>query len=244
MIIVRVIDDWLDLAQGSRCACCHAPGRVLCRSCARALPGTGRTVLPDPPPPGLAPVFAAGWYEDPLRPLLLAHKERRAFSLARPLGVLLGGVVRTALGAAGPELPVVLVPVPSSPAVVRRRGHDPVRRMVAAAAADLRRRGHDAVAEPLLQQRRRVADQAGLDAGGRAANLAGRLGPAPRVQRRLARAGRPVLLVLCDDVITTGATVREGQRALRATGIRVAAIATVAATRKRVPHAPGVVESS
>jgi len=231
-----VLDAWFDVAHGGRCACCLTPGRVLCVACAAALPRRSQPVLPDPPPPGLAPAYAAGWYDVPLRPLLLAHKERRAFALARPLGTVLAEVVHGALDhSRGADVRVALVPVPSSPAVVRGRGHDPVRRMVRCAAVALRARGYDAVPAPLLRQRGLVRDQAGLDAEQRAANLAGVLVVAPRAHRRLARVRRPTLVVLCDDVITTGATAREAQRALAGVGIEVSVIAAVAATRKRLP---------
>ncbi len=229
-------DAWCDVAHGSRCASCLVPGRVLCPSCGRALPRSGRRVRPDPAPPGLAPTYAAGWYDAPLRPLLLAHKEHRAFALARPLGAVLAGVVSGATPRSGARL--VLVPVPSSPAVVRHRGHDPVRRMVRCAAAELRGAGYAAAPVPLLRQRGPVRDQAGLDAGARAANLAGLLVVDPRVHRHLARDRRPVLVVLCDDVITTGSTAREAQRALAGVGIPTGLVATVAATRKRLPSVP------
>lgn len=199
---------------------------------------------PVPEPGGLVPAFAAGWYDAPLRPLVLAHKEHRVLALARPLGRVLAGVIDGILGAAGDPgsgVLVVLVPVPSDRAAVRRRGHDPLARTVRAAARDLRRSGTRALVAPVLRQVRRVADQAGLSADARAANLAGSLAVRDRQRRRLVRlaAGRPVLLVLCDDVVTTGATCREAQRALTVAGLRPTAIAALAATRRRFPGPAG-----
>lgn len=76
-----------------------------------------------------------------------------------------------------------------------------------------------------LEHRRRVADQAGLTASDRAANLAGAL------RARFDLRGQRVIVV--DDVITTGATLAEAARALRAAGAEVPAAAVVAATGRR-----------
>jgi predicted amidophosphoribosyltransferase len=230
-------DAWLDLALGSRCVVCEEPGRVLCRICAADLPRSACRVRPDPEPEGLAPTFAAGPYADPLRSLVIAHKEHRVFALARPLGAVLAEVLADILGAAlelDGALDLVLIPVPSSSRSVRSRGHDPVGRMVAAAAADLRRRGHRVMVARLLRQSRTMVDQAGLDATSRAANLAGSLAVDGAAHRRLS--GRARGLVLCDDIVTTGATAREAQRALAAAGIPITAIAAIAATRKEYPR--------
>lgn len=228
-----VLDAWFDLALGGSCASCRRPGRVLCPGCARALPAHGVPVRPDPAPPGLAPAFASGPYDEPLRGLILAHKEHRAFALARPLGEVLAGVVRAVLGPPRPASRLVLVPVPSSRAAVRERGHDPLLRVVRAATRSLRRDGYGAETCQLLVQRIQPQDQAGLTAEERAANLADVLAVRPAALRRLARADCPVLVLLCDDVLTTGATGREAQRALAAVGVPVTAIAVLAATRKR-----------
>lgn len=221
-------DAWLDLALGSRCVACAVPGRVLCPACVQALPVTAVRVRPEPEPDALAPAFAAGPYADQLRALLLAHKERRVFALARPLGEVLATVVGAVLRCGTPAL---LVPVPSTPRTVRQRGHDPVARMTRYACRELERAGVPARSAPLLRRYRSVADQAGLGAADRLANLDGAFAVDTAVQRRLA--GRRSALVICDDVITTGATARESQRALAEVGLEVAAIAAVAATRRR-----------
>jgi predicted amidophosphoribosyltransferase len=229
-----MLDAFLDLAFGGRCAACARPGRVLCRACAALLPRTSMPVRPDPSPPGLAPAFAADWYDGPLRDLVLAHKERRALALCRPLGVILAGVVEGLLASAPVSSAVVLVPVPSRPAAVRERGHDPVLRMTRVAARELDGDGRRVLARPLLVQAMPVADQAGLSATERLANLAGTLRVHPEQQRRLARTGVPVSIVVCDDVLTTGATAREAQRALADVGLPIAGVGVLAATRRRL----------
>lgn len=228
-----MLDAARDLVLGSACVGCAAPGRLLCRECAASLPASGHRVRPDPCPPGLAPVFAGAAYDGVLRSALLAHKERHAFGLRAPLGAVLGAVVAEAVTEAvvrGSE--VVLVPVPSRPGVVRERGHDPLLRLTRVAARLARADGHRARVLAMVRVRGRVADQAGLDAAGRAANLAGHLAVRRTAVAALARRAVPVVAIVCDDVITTGATAREAQRALADSGVPVAAIATLASTRR------------
>lgn len=197
------------------CGGCGRPRTALCVACARALCGSGgRRVRPVPEPVGLPVVCAAAPYADAVRAMLLGHKERGALGLARPLGIALAGAVRGSVAASGAPGggPLLLVPVPSARRVVRARGHDAARRLALAAAAELRRTGRAARVLPVLRQRRAVADQTGLGARERLANLAGALEVAAGGGRLLA-AGRPVLV---DDLMTTGASLVEAARALRA----------------------------
>jgi len=168
-----------------------------------------------------------------VRALLIGHKERRLLGLRDPLAELLGQAARAAVGDGSG--PVLLVPVPSRPGVVRGRGHDPTGRITSRAARLLRRDGLDVVALPLLRSRTGAVDQAGLGAAERAANLAGSMHCPTELLRRLASRRTQVRIVICDDVVTTGATLREAQRALEAVGLAVSAVAAVAATRRRIP---------
>ncbi|MDT9689359.1 ComF family protein [Streptomyces sp. P9(2023)] len=197
------------------CGGCGRPRTELCPPCRAQLTGPEpRRVRPFPEPAGLPVVHAAAPYADAVRSVLLAHKERGALWLARPLGSALAGAVEAAAGRSdGPGAgPLLLVPVPSSRRSVRARGHDPTRRVALAAAGRLRRRGRAARVIPVLRQRRAVADQSGLGASGRFANVAGALEIVAGGARLLER-GR---VVLVDDLMTTGASLTEAARALSA----------------------------
>ncbi|MFJ9039110.1 ComF family protein [Streptomyces sp. NPDC102406] len=212
--------DLSDLVLPAQCAGCGRSRTSLCARCTAALRGAAPSrVRPRPAPPRLPVVHAAAPYRDAVRAVLLAHKERGALGLARPLGTALAGAVRAGLPGQGPgrggtEAGVVaLVPVPSAPGAVRARGHDPMRRIAYAAAAELRRSGVPARVLPVLRQRRPVADQAGLDAAQRLANVTGALEVAGGSGGLFAEIGR---IVLVDDLMTTGASLAEAARVLGA----------------------------
>lgn len=213
----------LDLVLPTACEGCGCPGRELCDTCRAELlaPPFGRH-SPTPRPQGLPSLVVARSYDGVAKAVLLGHKERGRLRLVRPLGAALGGALLEL------ELPpsTVLVPVPSSRAAVRARGHDHARRLATAAG---RATGLRVV--PLLVPARAVADQSGLDAAGRAANLAGAL--------RLRRPVPGVPVVVLDDVVTTGATLVEASRALTAGGALVLGAAAVAATMRRSPGSGG-----
>ncbi len=122
--------------------------------------------------------------------------------------------------------PLLLVPVPSARRATAARGHDPARRIALRAAGELRRRGVAARLLPVLRQRRPVADQTGLSAAGRLANLAGALGAVSGSGRLLAAGA----VVVVDDLLTTGASLTEAARAVAAAGGLVCGAAVVAAS--------------
>jgi predicted amidophosphoribosyltransferase len=226
----NVLDGALDLLLGGSCVGCARPGRLLCPACQAELPDGATPAWPTPTPAGLVEPWAASVYDGSVRAMVLGLKERRLLGLAGPLGRLLAAAVSSELPRGSP---VVLVPVPSRPRTVRTRGHDSTHTITARAARRLKSGGLDIEVRRLLRLRAGVVDQAGLDATDRAANLAGSM-----QARAVALRGRglrhpAVRLVVCDDVLTTGSTAREAQRALEEAGLEVARVAVVAATPRR-----------
>jgi len=225
----------LDLVLPARCAGCGEPAGPGCQQCLRALIAPARWTRPEPAPPGLPPVATIASYDGgPVRDLLIAYKEHGSAGLARPLGMALARSVAFAAGHC-PE-PIMVVPVASSGRQCRRRGADVVADLAAWSAWELRASGRRADVVRALRHIRVVADSAGLDAWARAANAAGALGlrrgAGPLV------AGRTVVIV--DDLITTGVSLAEAARVLRAATATVVAGATIAATsRRRTRFDPG-----
>lgn len=205
----------------------------LCSRCRGAFRGRPAPIRPHPPPPRLPPTHCAAVYDGVVRAALVAHKEHGKLSLSDPLGRALGASAAASLAAArvqpSARAPLLVVPVPSTWSSRRQRGHDPVTRMARVAVAALAERGVPARLERVLRHQRQVADQAGLTSAERAANLAGALIVPPRLAPRVAAQ----LVLVVDDVVTTGATLAEAARALRQAGAQVVGGAVVAGTERR-----------
>lgn len=220
----------LDLVLPQRCAGCGDGAGVLCAGCGALFGGSARPCPPRPPPPGLPVPWAVARYAGAVQAVIVAYKERGRSALARPLGAALARAVWAAAAGSpggGPACgePLLLVPVPSTRASVRRRGGDPTLRIAQVAAGLLAGRGPPVRCCRALRHRRRVADQSGLSAAGRRSNLADALVARPDL--------RDARVIVVDDVVTSGATLTEAARALRAAGADVHGAAVIAATARR-----------
>lgn len=161
---------------------------------------------------GATPTFSAVAYNSVARRILLASKEdgvRGADDLiVDALEYSLRGALRKTC-----KTPI-LVPIPSSPQAVRKRGRDYL--------GEISERVSDLVGLPfqsLLQHNRRVKDQTLLDASARFKNLEGAL-----VLKK-----RPIRIhevFLIDDLITTGATLNEAVKTLEMGGFMVVGAVT------------------
>ncbi|GAB3759439.1 ComF family protein [Microlunatus parietis] len=217
-----------DLLLGARCPACLRPWWGLCPPCRSLLRSRiPRAARPTPCPAGFPPTSTAGWYDEPLRRLIVGHKERQALGLAPVLGELLAvacwHLIRTR--PTRPDGELTLVPIPSARAAVRSRGYDATTALARRAAALLRPAAPVRVRR-LLRHHRSVHDQSGLDAAARQRNLADSL----RV--RDAGSTQRGMIIIVDDLVTTGATLTEASRALAAAGMPVLGAATIAATRR------------
>ena len=209
-----------------QCGGCRAWDEVLCPSCRRLA-----QVEPTPTliegARGDIPALAMGDYAGPLRRIVLTAKHsartdvtdfldeagaRLGASLARVLGVAgspagAGGFRQGRASCAGGAVEVWVVPAPSS-WKRRLRGRQvamPLARAVARALAASARPGVRVRVVDAVRLRVGASSQSGK-AG--AQRTVGRMG----AMRALAVPPRGVLVVAVDDVVTTGATIREIER--------------------------------
>jgi predicted amidophosphoribosyltransferase len=195
------------------CAGCRSPGSVLCDVCGNPAEQPLVRVAES------GPVVAAHPYQGGIRAALIAYKERNRRDLARALAAQLIGPIETA-ASLGDGADVVLVPVPASARAARQRGGDHVLRLARLAGRSL-----CLPVCPALRQARAVTDSAGLGAVDRARNLAGSMHAVSPPSGAVA--------VVVDDIVTSGATLREASASLRAAGWPVAGSAVIAATPLR-----------
>jgi len=182
----------------NRCLGCHRLGPSICSACRSSWhPHYYKTKVDD------ITVHSALLYSPIASKIILAAKES---GLKGADDLLIDAIVH-AIERAIPDTTLFrLVPVPSSRASQRRRGRSFVVDLVAQIS--------ERTGIPMnncLQLSRRVKDQSGLHRDERAKNLAGAFSLNSPARGEL---------ILIDDVVTTGATLREAARALNSQGFQ------------------------
>ena len=241
----------------------YGAGSPLCEACLpqlrSALAKVERVYALQPLDGAAAPeVRAASRYEGIMPRALLALKNAGRTDLLPLLGEGLARSVYELLrvhreglqpeSASSVPVEVLLVPAPSSAQSVRRRGYAPANLLVQEAArqlnkrlpASVRVRAVDVIGYVPHNRRGSGAsiisdaisgaqnEQKSLGAVGRAERMHGAL----RVMEPALCSGQ--LSVICDDVVTTGATASEMVRVLQESGSRVLGVCAVAAVPKRM----------
>lgn len=204
-----------------RCVLCQGAADLtgFCVDCSRELPRVGvactRCGLPLPvssmcgvclrSPPPFDAVRAAFWYQAPVATLIHQLKYDGKLNAARVLG---HSLTQTFSDGTSP-LPDAIVPVPLHESRLRQRGFNQSIELIRTTAKQL--------GVPLLvngMERVRVTqEQATLPANQRRRNVRGVFTASPKWYRQVQT------VALFDDVMTTGHTVAEAARALKAAGV-------------------------
>jgi ComF family protein len=190
----------------ARCSQCAEPGAFDGQSCPRCT--TQR--------PSFDGAFAPFEHEGAVATAIHRFKYGGHAELSRALGQLL--VTRSA--SALKSMPGEICPLPLHEGRYRERGYDQATLLAAEVAKALRR----PLGDSFLTRVRATIRQVGLSEGDRDTNVHGAFAASERVTGRS--------LVLVDDVLTTGATAREGARVLKAAGAVQVFVLTLARARR------------
>ena len=204
----RVISGLLDALAPPGCAACDASTvDAFCAACGQPAPSAERWL------DGL-PLVVAGSYVPPLSTAIVRFKYEGRAELARSLAPLVVPAIRQL------ELPLgtALVPVPLHPRRLATRGYN----QAALLAQELAPRAGLDCDVRLLKRSRETERQVGKTRALRLTNASGAF--------ELRRKG-PTSVVLVDDVVTTGSTVRACAQALAQAEVQLVAVVALA-------HAP------
>ena len=203
------------------CPGCGSPDTGACADCRAACsPRVACATVGD------LPVWSALEYAGPVARLVVAFKNAGRTGLARVFADAFARSIVAALTTQGEvegdrdgdegdhdDDGIVVIAIPGRRSSLRRRGYRPVPLLARRAGVRL---------DPGLRLVRQPRDQVRLGRAERAENLAFAMRAAARLR------GREVLIV--DDVLTTGSTVAEAARAVRAVGGVVVGGAVLART--------------
>lgn len=204
--VTSALSQLLDALSPPTCATCDAASTAtFCDGCREHIEPSATRHLDG------VPLITLGRYAPPLSDAIVRFKYEGRAELASRLARLLAHRLEEL------ELPAstVLVPVPLHPRRLASRGYN----QAALIASELSQLRHLPCEPRLLMRTRDTEQQVGKARGARLSNASGAFA--------LRKAG-PHRVVLVDDVVTTGATVRACAETLALGGIELVAVAALA----------------
>ena len=237
------------------CVGCGAPDHVMCPRCRAAIAPRIFLAIDD----SHLPVWAGAVYLGDIRNVVARWKDHGRADATAHLehaaylgGLQLGHVLRSSLARQSTSAParqsisepsgthgvgaggvsskikrIVVVPMPSRAATRRERGFVPGHVVAGGIARALREHALEVEVADVLVMARAKRDNVGLGAKARRANAVHSLRAHPRLK---IRTSHPDLVLLVDDVVTTGATLGQAKRVLNLKTGTLAAGYALAAT--------------
>jgi predicted amidophosphoribosyltransferase len=212
---------WISLLFPSQCLRCQKRGSDLCSECSRLWRPSLRTRRI-----GDIPVYSAHLYSDVAQSIILAAKEDRSTAAQSFLAESIWFLLKSTL-TPNQFLTITLLPIPSRPKANRMRGFRHTEELCRKIQRLNRREGYfDFITiANLLFTKRNIKDQSKLTLSMRRSNLDGSMSV-----RTNARINRGAICVI-DDLVTSGSTIHEAERALKRAGFRPTAAYVACSSR-------------
>lgn len=206
-----------ELIYPTTCAGCNFIGIQICNTC-----GENWLVAPKLNFVGKHKLYFVADYNPQSARIILSAKENSNKFCIHLLAQCIARSIAFALPLSIWAQQITITTVPSSPAAIRRRGRDHVSELANQVVKLLAKENIFATYLPILYLSKNIKDQSKLNGAQRAHNLSG----AFSIKNCEIPKGD---LFLIDDLVTTGASIQEGIRALANAKISITAVMTACA---------------
>jgi predicted amidophosphoribosyltransferase len=215
--VLKSIHSLKELIYPNICLCCGKTGAKVCHNCSKywlANPNKSKVESND--------LFFVTTYDESTSPIILAAKELGNREALKLIAISITSSICFAILNLGIAQPINLVTIPSQLSAIRRRGRDHIKDLVQEVIIQLRHQNIDAIYLPILKPIKKIKDQSDLDGLQRKENMS----------HAFIVKSSPIsqsAVILIDDLVTTGASIQEGVRALAEAKITIDAVVTACA---------------
>ena len=199
------------------CISCAATGYWLCPTCLSAWNTSVKKNSIDG-----KPIYFKSDYTSKTASVILADKEGNDLNAIALLASAISQSIAFSIADLRLSEVITLITIPSAPSAIRRRGRDHINTLAEYVQRDLQQKSITAYYAPILFQKKSIRDQSQLSSQQRMENTKGKFA----VKSCEIPQGAVYLI---DDLITTGASMLEGVRALSEAKITIAAGVTACA---------------
>ena len=215
--MLKSIHSLKELIYPNICLCCGKTGVKICHNCSKYwLANPNKSKVEN------NCLFFVTTYDETTSPIILAAKESGNREAIKLIARSIASSISFAILNLGIAQPINLVTIPSQLSAIRRRGRDHIKDLVQEVITQLHNQNIDANYLPILKPIKKIKDQSDLNGLQRKENMS---------QAFIVKSS-PIsqsAVILIDDLVTTGASIHEGVRALPEAKITVDAVVTACA---------------
>jgi ComF family protein len=215
--VLKSIHSLKELIYPNICLCCGKTGAKICHNCSKYwLANPNKSKVEN------NCLFFVTTYNETTSPIILAAKESGNREAVKLIARSITSSISFAILNLGISQPINLVTIPSQLSAIRRRGRDHIEDLVQEVLIQLNKQNIDAIYLPILKPMKKIKDQSDLNGLQRKENMS----------HAFIVKSSPIsqsAVILIDDLVTTGASIQEGVRALTEAKITVDAVVTACA---------------